>query len=261
MSDIQALTERAHALGEKVDFWNNWMIWALIAAAVAAAIVVITTRMAIVRAGELAEMQEQIIAFVNKQAADANARAGVLEKDAASLKKDAEDERLARVNIEAAVAFRSLDEQQKRGIAKALSRFGNITGASMWYANGSPEAESFAVDIAEALRLAHIHTTTIGGVIEMREGGGNWGKPIEPVTTGVDISSTTNPTARELAGVLMKELAGRGFDVALRADQLPKDNKPPSPLVWVTVQARPKGPQGAYKLQGERDARAKNKNK
>lgn len=84
----------------------------------------------------------------------------------------------------------------------------------------------------------------------MRGGGGNWDKPIEPAITGVDISSTTNPIARELATALVKELTSRGFDTTRRAEQ-PTNNKPPEPVVWVTVQMHPKGPQGKYKLQAK----------
>lgn len=178
-------------------------------------------------------------------------RAARAELAASEAKKVAEDERLARLKLEAAVGWRSLGDEQKREIGSALTRFGNITGVSMWFVNGSPEAEQFADDIAEALRFAHIHTTTVGGVTIMREGGGNWDKPIEPANTGVDISSTTNPMARELAAALVKELTSRGFNTTLTAEQPTKDNKPPEPVVWVTVQARPKGPQGKYKLQAK----------
>lgn len=195
--------------------------------------------------------------LLSKEANDALERASANEKEAAQLRKDAESEHLARAKIESMVSFRSLDTQQKREIGHALSRFGNITGVSIWYANGSLEAESFADDIAEALRSAHIHTTTVGGIVEMREGGGNWDKPIDPASTGVDISSTTNPLAQELAASLLKEIADRGFDAIRRADQPIKGNQPPGPIVWITVQGRPKGPQGRYKLQAEREAKTK----
>jgi len=203
-------------------------------------------------------------ATANMQVAEARQRTAELEKESAQLRKDAESEHLARVQVEAAVAFRSLNDHQKRDIGGALSRFGNITGVSMWFANGSPEAELFADDIAEALRFAHIHTTNVGGVIDIPEGG-KWDGPIKLVTvisTGVDISSTSNTTSRELADAIRKELVDRGFDATTRvSDQLSKDNKPLGPIVWITVLARPKGPQGEYKLQAEREAKAKSSTK
>jgi hypothetical protein len=212
---------------------------------------------------KLQRFDEALLTEARKEASDAvlgaataNIQVAEARQRAARLQKDAEDERLARVKIEAAVAFRSLDDKQKRDIGMALARFGSVTGASMWFANGSPEAELFADDIAEALRSARIHTTTVGGIMEMREGGGNWDAPIESANTGVDIS-TSNPIAGELADALFKELTNRGFDSKRQPDRKSKDN-PPRPVIWVTVLARPKGPQGEFKLQAEREAKAKN---
>ena len=204
------------------------------------------------------EEQSRLTISSLENKASANEReAAQLKKDAEGLKKDAETEHLARVNIEAAVAFRSLDDKQKRDIGTALAHFGSTTGASMWFVNGSTEAELFADDIAKALRSAHIHTTTIGGIEEMREGGGHWDEPIESANTGVEIASTSNPVAHDLADALLKELTNRGFDANRRADQKSEKN-PPGPVIWVTVLARPKGPQGELKLQAEREAKAKN---
>lgn len=196
-------------------------------------------------------------ATANIQVAEARQRTAELEREAAGLREQTEAERLARVKIEAAVAFRSLDDNQKRDIGTALAHFGSIAGASMWFVNGSTESELFADDIAEALRSAHIHTTTVGGIMEMAEGGGHWDEPIKPSNTGVEIASTSNPVAHDLADVLLKELTSRGFDATRRPDQKSERN-PPGLVIWVTVLARPKGPQGEFKLQAEREAKAKN---
>ncbi len=195
------------------------------------------------------------VAEARQRTAELEKEAGQLRKDAAQLRNDAEAEHLARVKIEAAVAFRSLDDKQKHDIGTALAHFGSIAGASMWFV-GSTEAELFADDIAEALRSAHIHTTTVGGIVTMPEGGGHWDEPLKSADTGVDISSTSNPVARHLADVLFKELTSRGFDAKRQPDTQSK-NEPPGPVIWVTVQARPKGPQGEYKLQAEREAKSK----
>lgn len=217
--------------------------------------------------GIVQTFDESLIADAQRQtdlakirAAVAYERAAQTEKEAAQLHEQAEAEHLARVKIQAAFAFRLLDDKQKHDIGEALARFGSITAASMWFANGSAEAELFADNIAEALRFAHIHTTTVGGVMEMREGGGNWDAPIESANTGVDISSTSNPVARALAEALLKELTSRGFDAKRQPDQK-SQSTPPGPVIWVTVEARPKGPQGEYKLQAEREAKAKNRTK
>lgn len=208
------------------------------------------------KGAELRSKSDQLLALVTQQASDADAGAAEANRQAAEANRKSEKERLARAKIEGAVAFRSLDDKQKRDIGTALAHFGSIMAASMWFANGSTEAELFADDIAQALRFAHIHTTTVGGIMEMREGGGNWDAPIESANTGVDISSTSNPIAQGLADALFKELTNRGFDSKRKPDQKSKNN-PPGPVIWVTVQARPRGPQGEYKLQAEREAKAK----
>jgi hypothetical protein len=194
--------------------------------------------------------------------AAANEReAAQLRKDAEGLKKVAEDERLARVKIEAALAFRSLTDKQKHDIGEALARFrkgSTMAGASIWYVNGSVEAQLFADDIAQALRSAQIHTTAPGGVMAMTEGG-KWDGPIGGTSTGVEIASTTNPIAQDFADALVKELTVRGFSSKRTPDQISKDGKPPGPVIWVNVEPRPNGPQGEYKLQAEQEAKSKSR--
>jgi hypothetical protein len=61
MPEIQALTVRAQALSQSVDWWNAAMIWALVFTALAAIAVLVTTRIALKQAKQLAEVQDQII--------------------------------------------------------------------------------------------------------------------------------------------------------------------------------------------------------
>jgi hypothetical protein len=193
------------------------------------------------------------------QIAQANERATKNERAAAQLRKDAEVEHSARVKIEAAVGWRLLTEPQKHAIGDALASFGPKAGASIWYNASSTETEMFADDIAEALRLGHITTTNPGGLMEMRESG-TWNGEIKAAQTGVVIQSTRAPAAIEFAGALIKELNDLGFDAKRQTDP-PFDDKITEPVVWVNVEPRPKGPQGEYKLQAEKDAKAKNKSK
>jgi hypothetical protein len=188
-------------------------------------------------------------------------RAAQTEKEAAEdlkitaqIKKDAEDERLARAKIEAAVGWRSLGDQQKRDIGTAVASFSTRVVASIWFDASSTEAGMFADDIAEALRFGHITTTAPGGIMHMQEGG-KWNGEIKSVATGVVIQSTRAPTAIEFAGALIKELNSRGFDAKRQTDP-PFDEKTNEPVIWVNVEARPRGPQGDYKLQAEKDAKA-----
>jgi len=105
------------------------------------------------------------------------------------------------------------------------------------------------------LRSAHITTTNPGGIVEMRESG-TWNGKIKLVETGVVIQSTKAPAAIEFADALIKQLNSRGFDAKRQTDP-PFDEKTTEPVIWVNVEPRPKGPQGEYKLQSERDTKAK----
>jgi len=203
-----------------------------------------------IEAGQL----NQEAADAKQIAAGAQERASKLEKETAQLRKDAEDERLARVKIEAAVAWRSLNNKQQRDIGKALASFKFKAGASIWYDASSTEAQLFADDIAEALRSGGITTTNVGGMIGAAEGG-KWNGPIAKGQTGVILQSTNVPAAIEFASAVLRELSNRGFDITRTKD--PPFEKGSSPVIWITVEARPRGPQGKYKLQAEREAKAK----
>jgi hypothetical protein len=61
VSEIQTLALRVQALNQSVDWWNTAMIWALVAAAMAAIFVVATTYVALTRAKQLADTQAELI--------------------------------------------------------------------------------------------------------------------------------------------------------------------------------------------------------
>jgi outer membrane murein-binding lipoprotein Lpp len=196
---------------------------------------------------ELRSKSDQLLALVTQKAAEAQQKAG-------EANEKAESEHLARVRIEAAVAWRSLDDKQKQEIGAALASFSPKAGASIWYDSSSTEAQMFADDIAEALRYGHITTTNVGGMMSMAEGG-KWNGPIVKGQTGVMVQSTNIPAAIEFASAVIKELSSRGFDATRTKD--PPFEKGTGPVVWINVEGRPKGPQGQYKLQAEQQAKAK----
>jgi hypothetical protein len=220
------------------------MLATLVLAAIAAALVVITTRMVITRAGQLAKVQEQIIALVNQKASEATERAGVLEKQA-------EEERLARVRIEASVGWRRLTEKQKADIGTSFKRFSN-QGVSFWSNAGDVEAQLFAADIAEAATRAEtLRVYAPAQVLRMMEGGAaNLGKPIKRIDTGVVIVYTDDVPSHELADAISMLLVDCGFDAISRKNEPPP--KPIAPQVWVNVESRPQGAQGEYKLKAHK---------
>jgi len=175
------------------------------------------------------------------------------EREAAQLRKEAEDERLARVKIEARVAWRRLTERQKAEIGTTLRRFSNQY-ASLWYNAGDIEESMFASDIAESLQAAYIVIQPPAGVVHM-QGYGRFGDPVRRLDTGVILQSTNDSASRSFADAIIKELTLRGFDAARQKD--PPFTNDSTPQIRVNVEPRPAGPQGEFKLQAEREAKTK----
>src|SRR5712691_1694710 len=103
--------------------------------------------------GQIIANIEERAASADQKASEADDRASRNEKEAAQLRKEAETERLARVKIEARVAWRRLTQQQKAEIGNSLKRFSNH-GISFWSNAGDVEASWFTADIAEAAKKA-----------------------------------------------------------------------------------------------------------
>ena len=172
--------------------------------------------------------------------------ASVNAKEAARLNKEAESEHLARVKIEARVAWRRLTERQKADIGSALGRRFSDQGVSFWYNAGDTETSWFAADLAEAVQAAHtLRVYPPGGMMTMMESG-RLGGPVRRDETGVIVQSTRDERSRELADAIIHELTVRGFDAARPTD--PPFDPNPVPQVWVTVNPHPDGPQGDFKL-------------
>lgn len=122
--------------------------------------------------------------FALERAAEANQRSEGLKKESELARKEAEGERLARIKIEARVAWRHLTNREKADIGAKLVGFANQERASLWYQVGDPEASMFASDLSEALRAAHIVVAPPGGILDFAEGG-RFGGPVNPMETGV----------------------------------------------------------------------------
>ena len=137
--------------------------------------------------GALIQLLEGVSASALSNAADANERASKNEKEAARLNKLAEDERTARVNIEARVSWRRLTEQQKAEMGAALGAHFSNQGVSFWYSAGDAESSWFAADLAEAVQASHtLRVYPPGGLMTMMESG-RLGGPIRRTEAGVSV--------------------------------------------------------------------------
>jgi hypothetical protein len=204
--------------------------------------------------GQLIANIEERASANEREAAQLRKDAEQLHKDAEQLRKDAEAEHLARVKIEAKVAWRHITDKQKSEIANRLGDFSNQEGASFWYQAGDTEAAMFATDIAEALKAARIVVQPPADMSVLHESG-KFGDPIKHVDTGVILQSTKDARSSALAEAIIRELTLRGFD-ARRQTNPPFDDRP-LPQVWLNVWPLPEGPQGEFKLEAERQAKDK----
>jgi len=88
----------------------------------------------------------------------------------------------------------------------------------------------------------------------MMQGAGKFGDPVKPAETGVEVQSTSHDASRQLADAILGELTSRGFDAYRQKD--PPFDPNPSPQAWLNVLARPDGPQGEFKLAGQKQTAA-----
>jgi hypothetical protein len=168
-----------------------------------------------------------------------------LNKESATLRKDAEDERLKRVEIEERVAWRRLTAQQQSEITSRQKAFSAET-ASVWCEAGDIEAATFASDIASALRAAKWKVLGPGSVITVAEATMS---PPTPLPTGVVISSSGDDFSLRASDGVLREIASHGFDATLK---YPRVESRQGPALWITIEARPQGAQGEAKLRSQR---------
>ena len=188
------------------------------------------------------------VADTMKLAGQANERASVNEKEAAQLRKSAEDERLARVELEEALASRRLSREQENILGSRLSRSSGQV-VTIWCNAGDIEADTFALEIASALFRAKWKVFTPASLQTFREPGISFLGSASALQTGVSVCGPPSGAGRDAADALIVELRNLGFDVAREPDSC--KGKSSSSLVLVTVNVRPEGPQGAAKLRAE----------
>ena len=168
MSEIQSLTLRIRELNQSVDWWNTAVIWSLIFVVIAAIAVVVTTRIALVRAKQLTDAQGELIqtkdaqlaldlgdkdlkiADALKAAGEAKERGAVAEQHAAEANLRAEQERLERIKLEEDLSPRLFKAQQE-----AIERLGAFRGTAVVLEYLlDPEFERTAEQIAFVLNEA-----------------------------------------------------------------------------------------------------------
>ncbi len=181
--------------------------------------------------------------------------------DIAKANELAEKERLARVKIEANVAWRHLSDKQVTDIARRLHNLHSREAITVWFSAGDAEGARFAADIAEMLREGKMFVYPPRPLAPPTPETVSITDPIKPYETGVLVESTNDPASRSLAEGIVEELRNAGFDAKTVESDAPaavaKDIGLPN--IVVGVAGRPNGPQGEYNLEAEKEAVGKNK--
>lgn len=177
------------------------------------------------------------------EVSDAQVVASAANVQAAALGKEAEKERLKRVEIEERMAWRRLTEKQQGEIAAQLKNFPGETGG-VWFNASDIEGDTFASDIAAALRAAHWKVVGPASFVDFVEPSTN----PPPLPTGLTVASTGDVPSLKASSVLVREFKRFGFDCT----KSPKTESRPIPMVFVNVESRPDTPQGGAKLRQRR---------
>jgi hypothetical protein len=171
---------------------------------------------------------KQAIAEANKAISIANQRAAE-----ASLE-------LARLQTK--MLPRRLNQAQQQELSAAVRALAPQL-AGVWYGAGDKESETFAWDIASALDAAGWKVFSPASTSTLAESRKPFGT-LPRLQTGVMVSSNKDPASMKAADALATQIAALGFDTTKAADI----GTGREPLVVVTVEARPDGPQGEMKL-------------
>ncbi len=178
--------------------------------------------------------------------AELNERDSADEKEAARLTKLAQDESLARLQLEAELAWRRISKDSQSAIADHLVHLSKQM-AQISYNPADLEAQSFASDIASALRGARWEAFEPQAIANMHQVLVTL-KTNSPLETGVTVASTKKRTSHAGASALAHELSVLGFDTTLSPTKFQQFTS----TVFIFVGHRPNGVQGEFKLRGQK---------
>jgi hypothetical protein len=151
VSDIQSLARRAQDLGNKVDWWNNRIIWVLVFAAAVALGTVVVTYMAFKRAKQLTDAQGELDAAKEKILQDdLDAKTLKIEE----VKREASIANQRAAELLAVIQPRDLTVEQQKAIGAKLKKFSGRFVEILAYQD--PECMRLGVIIRAAFREAGI---------------------------------------------------------------------------------------------------------
>jgi hypothetical protein len=142
--------------------------------------------------------------------------------------KEAEDEKMARVQLQKLVAWRTITATQQKEIAVRLRRFSGVRIAFTTNA-GDPEGLAFGTQIAAIAMEAGWSIIAFAPVEDLGH-----------FRTGVRITTTGDDTTRHASDALTRELNGLKFNAVRSPEIDPRSTDPlKRPLMYVFVGLRP----------------------
>jgi hypothetical protein len=185
-----------------------------------------------VRAGkiesEMRSISRELLGIAEREAGDANGKAAQLSKDAEGLKKQAEDEKLARVELQKLVSWRTIPEEKQREIGVRLKRFKGIR-IGFTVNQGDSEGLAFASQIAGIALNAGWSIVSFVPLLDLGH-----------FRTGVRLTTTGDVNTRDASDALTRELNSVGFAATRSSEIDPRQTDPlKRPLMYVEVGLRP----------------------
>lgn len=189
--EIQSLTAQVQSLSNSVDRWNTGMLWAIVATAIAAVLVALTTRMVIFRSRQLATAQANLGEAQNRefQLALTQLKNSNLVLEGANLR------------LEKLIQPRSLTLDQQREIGKSLLPFKGHKISILW-TPADPETFNFASQIKASLDAGELD------VAPLNMSGREWIIGESHLLSGIKI--TCNPVEKRFGTAMQHGLSTIG---------------------------------------------------
>jgi hypothetical protein len=188
------------------------------------------------KAGKLKDSElTRYQAEANQSIAEANKAASIANQQTAAAN-------LELASLQSKMAPRRLTQEQQEKLASGVRPFAPQS-ASIWYGAGDKESENFSWDIAAAFNAAGWKVFSPASTATLAQSGKPFGS-IPRLQTGVVVTSNIDHASVKAADAVVEELSALGFE----ARKASTTGDRTEPLVVVSVQARPNGPQGDQKL-------------
>ena len=219
MSEIDSLTHVVKRLNESVDFWNGLMIWGLVLAAIAALVVVGSTRLVVIRSKQLATAQGNLFdakdAELRTNLANTSLEAEALRRDNLVLEKDV-------LKLRARTEYRHLTSEQQTTVRKAMKEYEGQTFVLVVYTSES-DSSALGDDIRFTL-------DGVGGAGWKLAGSAGVGSAAPETGVAIKVKADASEKTLAIAGKLAEALRAQGL-FAPPVTKLAKDPGTPFNMV------------------------------